>query len=99
MALLCAVAYGFGHVLRYSIAHSAAPAADQSEHILEHVSSWALGIAYIISVAYYLNLFGEFALSLFDTRLRSTVQSAGLSVSAFNDEIKTANEIVIENCL
>ena len=67
MALLCAVAYGFGHVLRYSIAHSAAPAADQSEHILEHVSSWALGIAYIISVAYYLNLFGEFALSLFDT--------------------------------
>ncbi len=71
MAALCAAAYAFGHTIRYNITmrmegpHSRSPA----EERLETLASWALSFAYIISVAYYLNLFGAFAVSLtpFDT--------------------------------
>jgi hypothetical protein len=35
-----------------------------SEEKIETLSSWALAFAYIISVAYYLNLLGSFAVSL-----------------------------------
>lgn len=59
---LCVVAYALGGAIRANIAARAAghrlPAA------LEGVSSAVLAFAYVISVAYYLNLFGAFAVSL-----------------------------------
>jgi hypothetical protein len=62
MAGLCLGAYLFGAAIRYNIT------ADQTNHKLtaglEAAASWALGFAYIISVAYYLNLFGAFGVSL-----------------------------------
>ncbi|OYX42057.1 MAG: hypothetical protein B7Z02_13480 [Rhodobacterales bacterium 32-67-9] len=66
MAALCAGAWAFGSAIRYNItirmegAHGRSPA----EERLEAVASWALAFAYVISVAYYLNLFGAFAVSL-----------------------------------
>ena len=66
MAGLCLCAYLFGSAIRFNIrqidigANQSAPLS----LIIETVSSWALAFAYIISVAYYLNLFGAFAVSL-----------------------------------
>ena len=66
MAALCAAAYAFGNAIRYNITmrmegpHGRSAAEEQ----LEILASWALAFAYIISVAYYLNLFGAFAVSL-----------------------------------
>lgn len=65
MLLLCIVAYGFGSAIRFNIALSAAePDRSRCEKILETLASWVLAFAYIISVAYYLNLFGAFGVSL-----------------------------------
>lgn len=68
MIALCGMAAMFGSAIRFNIA-----AYDQDGWIagspverLEHVSSWVLAFAYIISVAYYLNLFGAFGVSLAD---------------------------------
>ncbi|WP_095589155.1 hypothetical protein [Actibacterium ureilyticum] len=67
MAGLCLVAYGFGGAIRYNIAaidrmgEAARPAPVRH---LERAASWALALAYVISVAYYLNLFGAFGVSL-----------------------------------
>jgi len=65
MAGLCALAYLIGMAIRFNIrifdrpvhAHSAL------ERRLEHISDWALAFAYVISVCYYLNLLGAFAMS------------------------------------
>ncbi len=64
MALLCAVAYGFGTAIRHNIATLGTRDSSGTESRLELVASWILAIAYIISVAYYLNLFGAFGVSL-----------------------------------
>lgn len=66
MVLLCLAAYGFGEAIRFNIARLAATAGKRStaEHRLDLAASWALAFAYVISVAYYLNLFGAFAVSL-----------------------------------
>ncbi|MBT0670316.1 hypothetical protein HT136_18270 [Novosphingobium profundi] len=66
MALLCLAGYLFGAAIRYNIAqiedgHHESPL---SRH-LERIASWALAFAYVISVAYYLNLFGAFAARIF----------------------------------
>lgn len=68
MAMLCIVAYAFGYAVRYNIrtlgddiARDPRPRFDQQ---LETAASWALALSYVISVAYYLNLFGAFGLSL-----------------------------------
>ncbi|MGV6820900.1 MAG: hypothetical protein ACWA5T_10450 [Parvularcula sp.] len=62
MAGLCAVAYLFGWSIRYNIAM---PAQDEGiRRQIDRASEWVLGFAYMISVAYYLNLFGAFAVSL-----------------------------------
>ena len=66
MAALCLVAYFFGAAIRFNIA----AIGDQPtrrpnvEEWLETLASGLLGFAYMISVAYYLNLFGAFGLSL-----------------------------------
>lgn len=66
MAALCIGAYCFGAAVRFNIARLAGPEAarTQSEERLETLASWALAFAYIISVAYYLNLLGAFSVSL-----------------------------------
>ena len=66
MAVLCATAYAFGHVIRYNITMRMEGPGGRSpaEERLELLASWALSFAYVISVAYYLNLFGAFAVSL-----------------------------------
>ncbi|MBF9031390.1 hypothetical protein HKCCE3408_13390 [Rhodobacterales bacterium HKCCE3408] len=65
MAALCLTAYAFGSAIRVNIARidrdGDRPATDER---LEQVASWILSAAYVISVAYYLNLFGSFAVDL-----------------------------------
>lgn len=71
---LCIAAYLFGWAVRYNIA-SIGDDAHNGHHRgrlvegMEDVASWALAIAYIVSVTYYLNLFGAFSVNLtpFDT--------------------------------
>ncbi|WP_339721998.1 hypothetical protein [uncultured Paraglaciecola sp.] len=66
MMTLCIVAYLFGAAIRFNIVRLAALSGVRTafEEKLETLSSWALAFAYIISVAYYLNLLGSFAVSL-----------------------------------
>ncbi len=65
MAALCLLAYGFGAAIRFNIAQ-AEPLLPKSPVLagMEQVSEVLLAFAYVISVAYYLNLFGAFAVSL-----------------------------------
>jgi len=66
MAALCLGAYLFGWAVRYNIGRIERAAAGRGPAIerLESAASWLLGFAYVISVAYYLNLFGAFGVSL-----------------------------------
>ncbi len=66
MAALCAVAYLAGGAIRFNIrARQHAQHRDDDIALsLERVASWALAFAYVVSVCYYLNLFGAFAFSL-----------------------------------
>ena len=66
MAALCFVAYLFGAAIRFNIRHVEGQSNDSAIRRLENASSWALAFAYIVSVAYYLNLLGAFAVSLTD---------------------------------
>lgn len=67
MAALCLAGYAFGAAIRFNIA---AIERDGREDGLvlrfERIASWALAFAYVISVAYYLNLLGAFAARLTD---------------------------------
>ena len=67
MLCLCLVAYVFGHAIRYNIGVLGGGHTDSA--IVRHgesLASWALAFAYVISVCYYLNLFGAFATRAFD---------------------------------
>ena len=66
MALLCLFAYFYGAAIRYNMRAIERPGQTRSPLVggLETAASWSLGFAYIISVAYYLNLFGAFGVSL-----------------------------------
>ncbi|MCF6321892.1 MAG: hypothetical protein L3J32_09015 [Rhizobiaceae bacterium] len=66
MAALCVGAFLYGSAIRYNIATIKRDKDDRSqlENRLEIAASWSLAFAYIISVAYYLNLFGAFGVSL-----------------------------------
>ncbi len=65
MAGLCVGAYLFGAALRYNIAERNEAGASEDLYVerLEIAASWALVFAFMISVGYYLNLFGAFAIS------------------------------------
>lgn len=65
MALLCLMAFAFGAAIRSNI-QSLESRSDRPGLALqlERLASWTLALAYIISVAYYLNLFGSFGVSL-----------------------------------
>lgn len=65
MVGLCAVAYLFGWAIRFNIARI--DLVDQRSdlaELIETMASAVLSFAYVISVAYYLNLFGAFGVSL-----------------------------------
>ena len=66
MAILCGAAYLFGAAIRFNIwrLNNKGENRSPSERGLELASAWSLAFAYIISVAYYLNLLGAFAVSL-----------------------------------
>jgi len=66
MALLCLGAYLFGAAIRFNIRRleTQGDARTASEERLETTSSWALAFAYMVSVAYYLNLLGAFAVRM-----------------------------------
>ncbi|MGO4854646.1 hypothetical protein [Phaeovulum sp. W22_SRMD_FR3] len=81
MALLCAMAWGFGAAIRFSMHASESDAPGPEITALENLSSWALGFAYIISVAYYLNLFGAFSVSL--TAWDSEIAARGVTSAVF----------------
>lgn len=65
MAALCLGAYAFGAAIRFNIAALDKTSGWQSsaQNMIETAASWALAFAYVISVAYYLNLFGAFGVS------------------------------------
>ncbi|MGI3168638.1 hypothetical protein ACRARG_05770 [Pseudooceanicola sp. C21-150M6] len=62
MAALCGLAWLLGRAIRSNIARIAAGPRTVVEQRLDTLASAALTFAYVISVAYYLNLFGAFAL-------------------------------------
>jgi len=66
MAGLVTVAYLIGAAIRFNIRHVepklAAGTLHPAPHTLEILSQWALSFAYIVSVTYYLALFGDFLL-------------------------------------
>ncbi|WP_113153561.1 hypothetical protein [Nitratireductor sp. OM-1] len=67
MLALCLGAYLFGAAIRYNMSMLQAEAGrhgSRLETLLETTASASLGFAYIVSVAYYLNLFGAFGVSL-----------------------------------
>lgn len=78
MFLLCAVAWAFGAAIRTNISRIGDD--DPPATSLETASSWALAAAYIVSVAYYLNLFGSFAVRLtpFDTDIAARLTTTAM---------------------
>lgn len=68
MAVLCLAAYLFGAAIRFNMVALGTGDLVRRGWVrrIEDLSSWALGFAYFVSVAYYLNLFGAFAFSLTD---------------------------------
>ena len=62
MLLLCVLAWGFGAAIRANIRRIGKWPAPDSQ--AERIGGWMLTVAYMISVAYYLNLLGSFAVSL-----------------------------------
>lgn len=79
---LCGVAYLFGSAIRYNIADmEASPAASRVTERLETVASIVLAFAFVVSVAYYLNLFGAFGVSL--TGLDDRFHAKLLTTAAF----------------
>ena len=64
---LCVGAYLFGGAIRFNIARlDDGGTRSPVEERLETLASWILAFAYIVSVAYYLNLLGAFAVSMTD---------------------------------
>lgn len=70
MLVLCLISYGIGAGIRYNI-QFLEPLLKQNKTskaflFLEKIAGYALFFAYVISVCYYLNLFGAFFLKAFD---------------------------------
>lgn len=63
---LCVVAYLFGEAIRFNIAdlERETPRRGAIGERLETAASWSLAFAYVVSVAYHLNLFGAFGVRL-----------------------------------
>ena len=83
MAALCLAAYLFGAAVRFNIAYIDRYGDNTIRFSkgIEQLASWALSFAYIISVAYYLNLFGAFGVSL--TTVDDPVHAKLLTTAVF----------------
>ncbi|WOI58348.1 hypothetical protein [Palleronia sp. LCG004] len=83
MLALCAIAYLFGGAIRFNMARigSETDQRPPAEARLESLASWTLCFAYVVSVAYYLNLFGAFGVSL--TPVDDTFHARLLSSAVF----------------
>lgn len=83
MVFLCVAAWMFGAAIRANIARLDATGGARSalEERLEVVASWVLTLAYVISVAYYLNLFGAFSVRL--TEYDGAVSARLVTTAAF----------------
>lgn len=81
---LCLMAYLLGAAIRANMARLAETSGARApmEERLETLASWALAFAYVISVAYYLNLLGSFAVSLteLDDRFHARLVTTGVFV-------------------
>ncbi|MCA8890160.1 MAG: hypothetical protein KDA46_15095, partial [Parvularculaceae bacterium] len=104
MAGLCGFAYLYGAVIRYNIAEvEPALKAEPTPALrsLERASDLALGFAYFISVAYYINLFAAFALKSGDmvnpmwTRLISTGVIGALGLIGFLRGLRSIENVEI----
>lgn len=101
MAALCLAAFAFGWTVRYNIANISdeADTRGRAENHLETASSWALAFAYIVSVAYYLNLFGAFGVSLtpfddpFHARILTTAAFALILVLGWGHGFKALEHL------
>ncbi len=84
MLALCLMAYCFGAAIRFNIARRSDDTTTRNgtENSLETVASWALAFAYVISVAYYLNLLGAFAVSMtpFDSAIDAKLVTSAVFV-------------------
>ncbi len=82
MLVLCGVAYAFGGAIRINIA---ARTDDAVPHRwigpVDAAASWVLAFAFVISVAYYLNLLGAFAVSL--TPFESKFAAHGVTTAVY----------------
>lgn len=82
MAGLCLGAYLFGAAIRFNIfaRNMALPVEDPTVERLEIAASWALVFAFMISVAYYLNLLGAFGVSLtpYDTVINAKLLTSAV---------------------
>ena len=83
MTLLVLVAYAIGAAIRFNIRWVEPKLAGGTLHrapfALERMSEWALAFAYVVSVTYYLSLFGDFLLrgvDIVDLTLSRLVTSA-----------------------
>jgi hypothetical protein len=82
MLALCIAAYLFGWAIRYNIlCHDRVRQLPVAIVTLERLSSAALAFAYIISVTYYLNLFGSFGVKL--TVFNEQAFGRGLTTAVF----------------
>ncbi len=85
MTILVLVAYWIGAAVRFNIHHVEPKLAAGTLHpaplALEKLSQWAITFAYVVSVTYYLSLFGDFVLrgvNMVNPVLSHTITSAVL---------------------
>ncbi len=80
---LCGGAYLFGSAIRFNMMTTEAAQEEQKKFLmkLDALAAWSLSFAYIISVAYYLNLFGAFGVSL--TTVNEPVNAKLLTSAVF----------------
>ncbi len=90
MLFLVTLAYLIGAAIRFNIRYVepklAAGTLHPSAYTLEKLSQWALAFAYIVSVTYYLTLFGDFLLrgaGMVDPILSKSVTTAVILFIAF----------------
>lgn len=82
MLALCGAAYLFGGAIRYNIErHDNVKKLPDAILTLERLSSAALAFAYVVSVTYYLNLFGSFGVKL--TSFNEPIYGRGLATAVF----------------
>lgn len=93
MAALCLAGWLFGAAVRTNIAAEDLPDTKLVTR-LEYLAQLALAFAYVISVAYYLNLFGAFAVSLtpwntpLAARIVTTAMLATVAIAGFSGGFK-----------